>query len=152
MKVRSFRLPSVVAGVFVLSCVGSTAAYAGVAWGQEHEIGPYGGYTYVYQSRVSTDSGDATGGVSLRTKHWNQVPSGYMRVQASLWKNGSFCVDTPWQLNSQPIVSMQYTTFAYGDCGPGYYWGDGQIGVYRPSQGTYAYGYPVNSPTQYQSN
>lgn len=52
----------------------------------------------------------------------------------------------------QPIVSVLKTTAGHGDCGPGYYYGDGQVAAHRPGAGIYAYGYPVGSPIQYQSS
>ena len=76
-----------------------------------------------------------------------------MGVQASLWRsNGTLCADTPWNYNNTPVVAVLHTTYQYGDCGPGYYFGDGQVAVYRPGAGIYAYGYPPASPIQYQSN
>lgn len=147
-------LRAAMAGALLGSCLISTAAFAGVAFSAYSEMGPFGGYSYEYRTRVSTDNGgDANGAVQMGTKNGAQVPTGYIGTQASLWKsNGTLCVDTPWRYNPYPIVSTLDSTAGYGDCGAGNYYGDGQVAAYRPGAGIYAYGYPPGSPVQYQSN
>lgn len=147
-----FRLAAPAIGAFVGACALTSAAYAGYAAGGWVYLGPYGGHDYMAQAIVRTNiQSYANGGVWAQTGG-SQTPTGYLGVQGSLWRStGVMCADTWWDYNDSPLVGMQITT-QDPDCGPGNYWGDGQMAAYRPGNGTYAYAYPPASPIQYQNN
>lgn len=139
----------VASAAFVATCVMSTAAYAGYAASTWQYAAANSGITYDMRSWVLTGSG-ATGGAEIRTANGGNAPTGYMGAQASLWRSGSLCKQTGWAYNSTPRSLMTAGTTPL-DCGPGNYYGDGQVQSYKQSNGTYEISYPPGSPYVYQN-
>lgn len=138
-----------VTGVVVAAlaaCAVTTAAYAVYAKGPTSPMGEINGRNYENWALLFYQDGPhARGGALVQTTGSAIAPAGHLGAQGSLWTaGGALCTDTTWAYNSSAMGSMYNWTWATG-CGDGYYYGDGQVRVWRPGAGTWRTAYPIQT-------
>ncbi|MHB1134989.1 MAG: hypothetical protein ACYC4L_21675 [Chloroflexota bacterium] len=115
--------------VSLLIAFSTVAVYAATAtsiWGY---YGPYFGYSYQNQAKVSNES-TLWASALVQNQQFDNVPTGYMGTYPRLFKSdGYLCADGEWWYNNQPSVGLE--TFAYGNCGSGAYYSQGYTAAYN---------------------
>ncbi len=112
------------AAVVAASILGSgvTSAATRIGWVGTTPPGA-AGQLYLTTSTIDNDPLEASS--RIYTTFGNQVASGYMGVQARLYKSGVLCEITDYRYNSAP--ANQVTNNTWGDCGPGSYNSHGYV-------------------------
>lgn len=120
---RSHMRRSLFAATIVGLCLGGTAAYAGTAWSIVGYFGPQLGYSYNNQNSVTANPGVAWT-LHVVNSSSSSTPTGYMGVEAILYKGGLVCTSNGPIYNSSPAGYAQTVTSGNG-CGNGTYSGQG---------------------------
>ncbi len=144
----------VAAGLMILSGAITTAAYAATVWGVQTDIGVINGRNYNMQTEAVSFSGTYVfGSAHIRNSGGGNVPVNHIGAQASIWKDASTpyaCRSSAWSYNTWESATWSRDTSGETQpCGAGYYWGDGQVRVWKPAAGNYSTHYPVRTPNIY---
>ncbi|WP_143690282.1 hypothetical protein [Williamsia sterculiae] len=118
MRGVSTRIGVAVAAVAVAGALGAgdASAQTKVGW-----VGPTppGANNQVYLTTSTINNAPLEASSRIYTGFGNSVASGYMGVQARLFKSGVLCQITDYQYNVGP--ANQISTNTYGNCGSGSY-------------------------------
>ncbi|MGD0855703.1 MAG: hypothetical protein ABSA18_07835 [Dehalococcoidia bacterium] len=131
-----------VVGIILAS---APAAFAGLAYSNPIYYGPIDGYSYYNEALVYTGSGLAYAETLESNQGSGNVPTGYMGCLARLYNSsGTLVTNTPWEYNSQPMLSFAaYTNDIYTS---GTYYSSGIASAYNGNGYTPYYTY--QSPNQ----
>lgn len=136
--IRRTSTMAAAAAIAIALGAGDASAATKTGW-----VGPTpagaGGQLYLTTSTINNAPLEASS--RIYTAFGNQAASGYMGVQARLFKSGVLCQITDYIYNSAPANAI--TTNTYGDCGTGSYNSHGFVKYWTGS----AYGDFLTFPT-----
>lgn len=89
--------------------LGTCAVYASSADSSWGYYGPFLGYSYQNQARVSDDQGFVDASTYVQPSS-GSVPTGYMGCQARLFKDDALYDTTTMHYNDSPMYTMRYYT------------------------------------------
>jgi hypothetical protein len=143
--IKKYLKVALCAFVVGIALAGAAAAFAGLAHGNPIYYGPIDGYSYYNEALVYTGGGCAYAETLESNQGSGNVPTGGMGCLARLYNSsGALVTNTPWEYNSQPMLS--FAVFTNDIYTSGTYYSYGIASAYNGNGNTPYYTYV--SPNQ----
>ncbi|MCM1171088.1 MAG: hypothetical protein NC393_03065 [Clostridium sp.] len=109
-----------------------------ISYGADPAISNYSyaslnGYNYKYWSVLYVKDGKATAGTSISSRDGRSIPTGYMGVQARIFKDGSLNRYTDWKYNTTATTNCYVMTLALATNSGSVYYSQGNVRIYNGS-------------------